>query len=68
MADVFVVAIFMAFIGFNGIINDQLSHLDGGYENVQIVTHNGTFLQPGFYLFLLFCVSGLFLGEKIKHN
>ena len=68
MADVFVVAIFMAFIGFNGIINDQLSHLNGGYENVQIVTHNGTFLQPGFYLFLLFCVSGLFLGEKIKHN
>lgn len=66
MADVFVVAIFMAFVGFNGIVNDQLSGLNSGYKNVEIITDNGTFLQPGFYLFLLFCITGLFLGDKIS--
>ena len=68
MADVFVVALFMAFIGFNGIIGDQLSHLSNVNEYVEIFTTNGTNLQVGFYLFLMFCLAGLFLSEMIQKS
>ena len=63
MADVLVVAIFMAFIGFDGLISDQLSDLNRMEENIQIVAANGTGLQPGFYFFLAFCLMGLLLSE-----
>ena len=68
MADVFVVALFMAFIGFNGIFGDQLSHLNNVNEYVEIFTTNGTNLQVGFYMFLMFCLAGLFLSEMIQKS
>jgi hypothetical protein len=68
MADVFVVALFMAFIGFNGIIGDQLSHLSNTNKYVEILTTNGTNLQVGFYMFLMFCLAGLFLSETIQKS
>ena len=68
MADVFVVAIFMAFIGFNGIVSSQLSQLNNVSENVEILTTNGTNLQAGFYLFLLFCIGGLFFGDILQKS
>jgi len=68
MADVFVVALFMAFIGFNGIIKDQLSHLSRTNEYLEILTTNGTSLQPGFYLFLFFCITGLFMSDFIQRR
>lgn len=67
MADVFVVALFMAFIGFNGILGDQLSYLSQKNQYLEILTTNGTSLQIGFYLFLLFCLTGLFLSELIQN-
>jgi len=63
MADVLVVAIFMAYIGFNGIIGSQLDQLSEGAKPVEIFTTNGTQLLGGFYLFLLFCISSLLLSE-----
>ncbi len=66
MADVFVVAMFMAFIGFNGIIGNQLEHLKNVNKYVEILTTNGTSLQSGFYLFLSFCLAGLFLSVAIQ--
>jgi hypothetical protein len=68
MADVFVVALFMAFIGFNGIIKDQLSHLGRSNEYLEILTTNGTALQSGFYLFLFFCITGLFMSDFIQRR
>ncbi len=68
MADVFVVALFMAFIGFNGIVSSQLSQLSDVNENVEVLTTNGTGLQAGFYLFLMFCIGGLFLAEVFQKN
>ncbi|HUP92682.1 MAG TPA: paraquat-inducible protein A [Solimonas sp.] len=60
MADVFVVAIFMAFIGFNGLISSQLSNLSGSAGGeVEILTTNGTALQIGFFMFLAFCLASL---------
>jgi len=65
MADVMVVAIFMAFIGFDGIIGSQLDYLSESAKPVEIFTTNGTRLLEGFYLFLLFCISSLLLSEII---
>ena len=48
MADVMVVAIFMAYIGFNGIISNQLGHLNSESQELVLLTTNGTSLQPGF--------------------
>jgi hypothetical protein len=68
MADVMVVAIFMAFVGFDGIIGSQLDHLTESSKPVQIFTTNGTQLLGGFYLFLFFCLSSLGLSELIRKN
>ncbi|MFO7934626.1 MAG: paraquat-inducible protein A [Bacteroidales bacterium] len=63
MADVMVVALFMAYIGFNGIINNQLSGLTENPGSAEVITTNGTQLLLGFYLFLAFCISSLVLSE-----
>jgi hypothetical protein len=68
MADVLVVAIFMAYIGFNGIIGSQLDQLTQAAKPVEIFTTNGTQLLGGFYLFLLFCISSLLLSEMITRK
>jgi hypothetical protein len=62
MADVMVVAIFMAYIGFNGIVTSQLGHLSSASQELVILTTNGTSLQPGYYLFLTYTVLALFLS------
>jgi hypothetical protein len=68
MADVMVVAIFMAFIGFNGIIANQLDILTESARPVEIFSTNGTRLLGGFYLFLLFCISSLLLSEILTRR
>jgi hypothetical protein len=62
MADVLVVAIFMAYIGFNGIINSQLETLQDAAEGLNVLSTNGTNLQPGFYVFLTYVILALFLS------
>lgn len=68
MADVMVVAIFMAFVGFDGIISNQLEQLHQASPQVEVFTTNDTQLLSGFYLFLLFCVSSLILSETISRK
>lgn len=68
MADVMVVAIFMAFVGFNGIVGSQLDLLRESAKPVEIFTTNGTQLLEGFYLFLLFCISSLILSEVVTRK
>jgi hypothetical protein len=65
MADVMVVAIFMAYIGFNGIITSEFDQLSKAGQQLDMITTNGTSLQPGYYLFLAYCLLGLFLSEFI---
>lgn len=62
MTDVMIVAIFMAYIGFNGIISSQFGSLGSNQKEVVILTTNGTSLQPGFYSFLTYSVLALFLS------
>jgi hypothetical protein len=62
MADVMVVAIFMAYIGFNGIISSQFGHLSKASQEIVILTTNATSLQPGYYLFLTYTLLALILS------
>jgi hypothetical protein len=62
MADVMVVAMFMAYVGFNGIIDNQFEELKAAVPHVDMITSNGTSLQPGYYLFLAYCLLGMFLS------
>jgi hypothetical protein len=62
MAEVLVVAMFMTYIGFNGIITNQLAQLSSSAPELEILTTNGTSLQPGFYLFLTYTLLALFLS------
>ena len=62
MTDVLIVAIFMAYIGFNGIITSQFGNLNTEDQEIVILTTNGTSLQPGFYIFLTYTLLALFLS------
>ena len=66
MADVMVVAIFMSYIGFNGVINSQLTQLAAFSGNVEIFTTNNSVLQSGFYLFTGYCIIGLLLSAMLE--
>lgn len=68
MADVLVVAIFMAYIGFNGIINSQLASMAETAPNLELITTNGTSLQPGYYLFLTYTILAMFLANFLKNR
>ncbi|MCF7979534.1 MAG: paraquat-inducible protein A, partial [Chromatiaceae bacterium] len=66
MADVLVVAILMAYIGFDGLISSQLAELSGLGRQVDLLTTNGTNLQLGFFLFLAFVIASLFLSAMLE--
>jgi len=66
MADVMVIAIFMAYIGFNGVINSQLSQVANPGTGLEVFTTNNSSLQTGFYLFTAYCIFGLLLSSSLK--
>lgn len=66
MADVLVVAVFMSYIGFNGIINSQLGNMGESAQNLELITTNGTSLQPGYYLFMAYTILAMFLSGFLK--
>lgn len=68
MADVMVVAIFMAYIGFTGIISEQLTSLENIALNVDIMTTNASSLQIGFFLFTAFAVLSLLVSHKLQYG
>jgi hypothetical protein len=68
MADVMVVAIFMAYVGFNGIIASQLGILRSAVPEAAISTTNGTSLQPGYFLFLTYTLLALFLTGYLTRD
>ena len=68
MADVMVVAIFMAYIGFSGILSEQLRQLQGVSQNIDILTTNESTLQLGFFMFTAFVVLSLFLSHQMSKS
>jgi len=68
MADVMVIAIFMAYIGFTSIISSQLDQLGHISKQLEVITSNQSELQSGFYIFTSFVVFSLFISFKLKQN
>ncbi len=66
MADVYVIAIFMAYIGFKGILDSQLSNLNMKTESMASISTNQTSLQPGFILFVSFVLFSLILSVILQ--
>ncbi len=74
MADVFVVSMFMTYIGFNGVIASQLGNISsvevGDYstQDMVILATNGTTLQPGFYTFLAYVLLSMIFSGYLKRT
>lgn len=66
MADVNVVAIFMAYIGFKGILDSQLANLNMQTDSLASISTNETTLQPGFILFVAFVLFSLILSAILQ--
>jgi len=67
MADVFVVAMFLAYLGFDGLTGSQLAVLLTDAP-VDLATRNGTALRAGFHLFAAFCIAGMVLSALVKRS
>ncbi len=66
MADVFVVAIFMAYIGFRGILNSQLHQLTSASEKAEIIATDNSSLQMGIVFFTAYVILGLLFSHWTK--
>ncbi|MDF9798539.1 hypothetical protein OKW21_003802 [Catalinimonas alkaloidigena] len=66
MADVYVIAIFMSYVGFQGILEDQLAIMNVETDALVSISTNKTSLQPGFILFIAFVLFSLLLSVILK--
>jgi len=66
MADVMVVAIFMAYIGFDGIISEQLRQMESIAKSIDMITTNNSDLLFGFYAFVTFVLMSLILSHRLQ--
>jgi hypothetical protein len=69
MADVMVLAIFMSFVAFNGVITSSWDGLRQmpNIQQVRIPTDSSKIL-PGYYLFIGFCLSSIILSKKLERG
>ena len=68
MADVFVVAIFMAYIGFYGIISSQLNGLSQNQGGFAIETINYSRLSPGAFFFTTYTILSICISILISRH
>jgi len=66
MADVMVVSIFMAYLGLDGVVENELKKLENKNDLINIITTNGTHLEVGFYLFLAFVFTSFVLSILVE--
>lgn len=69
MADVMVLAIFMSFVAFNGVIEGGMGGIraEPAVQQLVLPTNSSTIL-PGYYLFIGFCLASIFLSKKLEHG
>jgi hypothetical protein len=67
MADVMVLAIFMSFVAFNGLIGSAMEGLRDAAGQLAIPTNSSKIL-PGYYLFIGFCLASMFLSKKLERG
>lgn len=68
MADVMVITIFMAYLGFGGILTEQLNQIESVMKNMEIITTNNSSLLVGFYFFTAFTLLSLLTSHKIQYH
>ena len=68
MADVMVIAIFMAYIGFTGIITEQLKQIEKITPTLDLLTTNNSNLRTGFFLFTAFAILSLLVSHKLQYE
>lgn len=66
MADVFVVALFMAYIGFHGLITSQLGDISRNETGFALETLNYSRLAPGALFFTGYCILSVIIGVVIN--
>ncbi|RZL50713.1 MAG: paraquat-inducible protein A [Pedobacter sp.] len=66
MADVIVIAILMAYIGLNGLLESQLKNLKIPSDSLTLISTHNTALQPGYIIFIAFVLFGLVLSTILK--
>ncbi|CAA6800756.1 MAG: Unknown protein [uncultured Sulfurovum sp.] len=68
MADVMVVSMFMAYLGLDGVVDNELKKLGTQDDPVNIITFNGTHLEVGFFLFLSFVLISFVLSILVEKS
>jgi hypothetical protein len=68
MADVFVVALFMAYVGLYGLINTQLEKLEQNKSGFAVETVNYTHLEYGALFFTTYCILSIVLGVILSRS
>jgi hypothetical protein len=66
MADVMVVGMLMTYIGLNGILKSQLSGLNIHSGPLNVITNNGTSLQPGYFIFVAYVLFAALLSYILE--
>lgn len=66
MSDVFVVSIFMAYLGISGMIGGQMGKIENSMANNQLMTLNDSEIGIGFYCYLIFVILSILISSKIK--
>lgn len=66
MADVMVLALFMAYLGFGGVINSQLTQLENNSGSLEVFTTNNSKLQLGFFIFTAYTILSLLISQQLQ--
>jgi uncharacterized paraquat-inducible protein A len=66
MSDVMIVGLLMTYIGLNGILKSQLSSLNIHSKSLNVITANGTSLQPGYFIFAGYVLFAALLSYILK--
>jgi hypothetical protein len=68
MADVMIVGMLMTYIGLNGLLKSQLAGLNIHSGSLNVVTSNGTSLQPGYFIFVAYVLFAALLSYILKRT
>lgn len=68
MTDVQIVAILMAYIGFNGMVTTQFKTIQATIPRFDLISTNDTTLQIGFYIFLCHVILAIILSMLIERK
>lgn len=68
MADVFTVALFMAYIGFYGLVTSQLADISRNDTGFAVETLNYSKLSPGAFFFTAYCLLSITTSLLINRN